>query len=149
MFLEGLPAFPDGISRAPGGCSYWLALVTPTTRRERGSVYSVPDWLRRVANSALLLASAAAAGEMQNLARSLSPPAPRPTLPAPSAALVQRLPSSRLLRWLVAWMPEALKPKALHYGWVAEVSWQPCCGSASAEVRVHDAICAEQPLVQA
>ncbi|KAI7839575.1 hypothetical protein COHA_006701 [Chlorella ohadii] len=68
VFLEGLPAFPDGISRAPGGRSYWVALATPTTE------------------------------------------------------LVQRLPSSRLLRWLVAWMPDALKPKALHYGWVAEVS---------------------------
>ncbi|PRW32509.1 strictosidine synthase [Chlorella sorokiniana] len=68
VFLEGLPAFPDGISRAPGGRIYWVALVTPTT------------------------------------------------------PLVQRLPGSRLLRWLVAWMPEALKPKALHYGWVVEVS---------------------------
>lgn len=46
------------------------------------------------------------------------------------AALVQLLPGSRLLRWLVAWVPDALKPKALHYGWVLEVSWRAVCVAA-------------------
>ena len=32
VFLEGLPGFPDGISRAPGGGSYWVAVIsTPTS----------------------------------------------------------------------------------------------------------------------
>ena len=38
--------------------------------------------------------------------------------------MARLLPISRLLRWVVAWLPEALKPKPTHYGLVAEASSQ-------------------------
>ncbi|EFN54503.1 hypothetical protein CHLNCDRAFT_135213 [Chlorella variabilis] len=60
VFVDGLPGFPDGISRAPGGDSYWLTII--------------------------------------------STPSP----------LAKALPSSQLLRWLVAWLPKALNPKPTH-----------------------------------
>ncbi|PSC76943.1 gluconolactonase isoform B [Micractinium conductrix] len=68
VFLEGLPGFPDGVSRAPGGASFWVALISTAT------------------------------------------------------PLVQRLPSSRLLRWVLAWVPASLQPAPTHVGLVAEVS---------------------------
>lgn len=40
------------------------------------------------------------------------------------AGIAKLLPISRLLRWVVAWLPEALKPKPTHYGLVAEASSQ-------------------------
>ena len=43
VFLEGLPAFPDGISRAPGGRSYWVTLATPTTGGENSRKHSMPQ----------------------------------------------------------------------------------------------------------
>lgn len=68
VFVEGLPGFPDGVSRSPGGTSFWVAIV------------AVPN-------------------RMQQL-----------------------LPKLPWLRWLAAWAPPALQPKARAMGLVVEVS---------------------------
>eukprot|EP00887_Chlorella_sp_A99_P005689 scaffold1.g5689.t1 len=83
VFADGLPGeaphvcarYPDGVSLAPGGKSFLVALA------------NVPN----------------------KVARALAP--------------------SRVLRWLVAWLPDALVPMPEHYGLVLQVGHTLFCGS--------------------